>query len=194
MRLLWHMTAAGLLAAALVLSTGAVSANDDTVYRWIGEDGSLHFIQGRENIPPLHRAKAVPLGSIGREQSPGPRASPAEQPAERAAVPPLPAVSAKQPQPPPPDAPERIALDELMEKAQTADQYLVIGEAYLRLGLPLAAKSCADKAATVAATSDEWGRVAGAYTAVGEPVASNEARSKSERLLQVERALQNLTR
>ncbi len=184
MTFLWRATVAGLAAAALVLSTGAASADDDIVYRWVGDDGSVHFTQGRENIPPSYRAKAVPLGSVAGEQPPDPKPSQPERTAEPAVPPPPPAPPTIQRQPPPPTAPERIALDELLEKAQTTDQYLVIGNAYLRLGLPLATKTCADKAALVAATSGEWGRVADAYAAIGHAAASSEARKKSEELRQ----------
>jgi hypothetical protein len=193
MTFLWRPTIAGLAGAALLLSAGAVSAEDSIIYRWVDDNGGVHFTQGRENIPPPHRSRAVPLGSVGGEQSSGPAPAPAERQPEPQPPPPPP-LPTSQRKPPPPSAPERIALDELLTKAGTADEYLVIGEAYLRLGLPLATKTCADKAALVAATSGEWARVADAYAAIGQAAASNEARNKSEQLRQQERALQNLSR
>lgn len=182
---------AGLAGVALACSTSAASAEDDTLYRWLDDQGSVHLTQGRENIPAPYRAKAVPIGSVTAEPPPSPAPGSGERAAERAVPPPPPAPPR---QPPPPNAPERLAVDELLEKARTTDQYLVIGEAYLRLGLPLAANTCANKAAEVAATSREWTRVADAYATLGNAAASSAARSKSEQLRQQERAIQNLPR
>jgi hypothetical protein len=190
----WRATVAGVVGGALLLGTVVAWADDDTVYRWVDDQGSPHFTQGRENIPAPYRAKAVPLGSVTGEQSSPSKPSQAER-APEGAVPARPAAPpASAPQPPPPGAPERVALDELLEKAQTTDQYLVLGGAYLRLGLPLAAKTCANKGAAVARTSGEWGRVADAYAAIGETTASGDARKRSDQLRQQERALQNLSR
>lgn len=195
MTFLWRATVAALVGGTLLFSAGAAWAEDDTVYRWVDDQGSAHFTQGRENIPAAYRAKAVPLGSVVGEPS-RPSPSQAERAPERAVLPPPPpaAPPASPRQPPPPNAPERVALDELLEKAQTTDQYLVLGEAYLRLGLPLAAKTCANKGAAVARTSGEWARVADAYGAIGETAASGDARKRSDQLRQQERALQNLSR
>jgi hypothetical protein len=194
MTFLWRTTVAALV-GGLLFSAGAAWAEDDTVYRWLDDQGSAHFTQGRENIPAPYRAKAVPLGSVVGEPS-RPLPSQAERAPERAVLPPPPpaAPPASLRQPPPPSAPERVALDELLEKAQTTDQYLVLGGAYLRLGLPLAAKTCANKGAAVARTSGEWGRVADAYAALGETATSGDARKRSEQLRQQEQAIQNLPR
>jgi hypothetical protein len=193
MTFLCRPTIAWLAGAALLLSAGAVLAEDSIVYRWVDDNGNVHLTQGRENIPTPYRLRAQPLGSVGGEPSPGPAPAPAESRPDPQPPPP-PAPPAAQRKPPPPNAPERLALDELLAKAATTDEYLVIGEAYLRLGLPLATKTCADKAALVAATSGEWARVADVYAAIGQAAASSEARNKSEQLLHQERALQNLSR
>jgi hypothetical protein len=186
--------AAGVVGGALLLAAAVVRAEDDIVYRWVDDQGSAHFTQGRENIPAPYRTKAVPLGSVFGEQSqPPPTPGQAGRAPEH--VPPPPAAPPASPrQPPPPGAPERVALDELLEKAQTTDQYLVLGGAYLSLGLPLAAKTCANKAAAVARTSGEWARLADAYAALGETAASGDARGRSDQLRQQERALQTLPR
>jgi hypothetical protein len=186
-----HATLAGVMGAALLYSYGARAASaNDTVYRWVDDQGGVHFTQ-REDIPAPYRGKAVPLGSAAGQPPPGATQSQPERATGPTPPPPPPPPPATPRQPPPPTAPERVALDELLEKAQTTDQYLVIGEAYLRLGLPLAAKTCATKAAAVAKTSPEWARVADAYAAIGDAPASSEARKKSEQVQQQERALQN---
>lgn len=196
-----YVAVAALVGAAVLLTPATSSAQDAIVYRWVDDEGGVHFTQGRESIPAPYRAGAVPLGSVGGGESP--KAGPGE--AERAAEPPAPATPPAParpeaqrppppPPPPPPNAPERLALDELLEKARTTDQYLVIGEAYLRLGLPLAAKTCTSKAAAVAVSSRDWDRVAGAYGALGDAQASSEARQRSERLRQEEQVIENIIR
>jgi len=198
----WYVTVSVAAGAAVLLGAGTSSAQDAMVYRWVDDEGGVHFTQGRESIPAAYRAGAVPLGSVGGVQSPGAEPGQAEPAAEppAPATPPAPARPEAQrpppppPPPPPPNAPERLALDELLEKARTTDQYLVIGEAYLRLGLPLAAKTCASKAAAAAVSSRDWDRVAGAYGALGDTQASSEARQRSERLRQEERVIENIIR
>ncbi len=183
--------AVAVLAAGLLLGPSAALGADDTLYRWVDGQGGVHLTQGQEDIPAPYRTKAVPLGSVAGEPPASPTPSSPEPAVERA-VPPAPSAAPRQP--PPPNAPERVAVDELLEKARTTDQYLVIGEAYLRLGLPLAAKTCADKAAAVAVTSREWGRVADAYAVVGDAAASREARKKSEQSRQQESAVKSQPR
>jgi len=182
-----------LAAVSVALGVPASQAQSDIVYRWADEEGSVHFTQGLGSVPERFRSSAIPLGSVGEGMAPPVAAKEAPAPPPPPTAPPS-ARRGGQLKPPPPNAPERAILDEAYSNARTADQYLAVGKAYLRFGLPLAAKSATDKAALVAITSADWARVADAYDEIGQSQASSDARRKSAQLLQEEQARGRLPR
>jgi len=187
MTFLKRATIAGLAGATLLLSAGTGPAQEDIVYRWVDDDGTVHFTQGQQSIPPRFRPRAVPLGSVGGARPPAAGSGEAlKVPEPIAPVAPPPPV--RQRPPAPLNAPERVAVDEAYEKARTTEQYLAVSQGYLGLGLPLGAKSAADSAARVAVTSRDWEGVANTYAAIGETAAAAAARKKAEQLSQQERA------
>jgi len=165
--------AAALLAgvALLLQPPPPVQAEENTVYRWVDDGGITHLVQGLNAVPPRYRARAIPLGSMS-----------GLEPATRA--PELPEAG---PKPPGPDDPERGKIDEELSRARTAAEALAAGRAYLRMGLPLAATSAANKAAGLARTAGDWERIADAYDAIGRTESSLEARRKAAELRREDR-------
>jgi len=168
----------------LCLALGSPRAEDGMLYRWVDESGHVHFTQGLGAVPEPHRRAAIPIGSVTAPPPPVPPA-----PEAKPAIPPEPAPTVPAPPSPPPvGAPERNAVDDLLSSARTARQYIAAAEGYLRLGLPLGARTATTKAAAVARTAEDWRLVSGVWTTLGDVPAATAARQRAEALAEAERA------
>ena len=181
---------AGVITAGLVLLAATAFADDDVLYRWRDETGQVHYTQGRSAIPERFRAAAVPMGAV---TSPAPAPAP---PKDAAPAPPReaekavdsPAEKRVPPRTPPsPRSPERRALDERLESARTTSASLGAGAEYLAMGLPLGAKTAANKAASQAQSAADWKALADFYDSLGDADAAAKARRRSAELAEWER-------
>jgi hypothetical protein len=178
-----------------VSGAGPAAASEDTLYRWVDGSGAVHFTQGLASVPEPYRRTATPLGSVGAPPPvPPPAAAPGPAPAPEP-VPPPPVAPALPPVAPAPrpitpapvGSPERNRVDDLLSSARTARQYLAAADGYLRLGLPLGARTAVAKAAAVARSAEEWRLVASAWAGLGDEAAAAQARKRAEQAAEWER-------
>lgn len=67
------------LALVLILAAlGAAASVRAEIYRYSDERGHTHYVDGLDNVPPSHRAGAVPVGLHNRPSDPTPGAGGAE--------------------------------------------------------------------------------------------------------------------